>query len=172
MNRFLCFLLCALLLCPALCGCGKDDGGQPSDTAVQALTPQDGDTMHLNMLFTLIGTPDIGVTELLGDGTGQKYRADGSLRLRTFEGTACGVELAFTVYYDKLGDVSSIDADFPTSVSIQQLTETVNELTGRKPSEDGTWMAETAVVSLTEAEDHVCMKLDPIVIEIEDEPQS
>ena len=37
---------------------------------------------------------------------------------------------------------------------------------------DGTWMAETAVVSLTEAEDHVCMKLDPIVIEIEDEPQS
>ena len=161
MKRFLCILLSAsLLLCPVLTGCGdKKEEGTSEPAGTEALTPQDSDTMHLNMLFTLIGTPDVGVTELLGDGIDQKYRADGSLKMRTVDGTACGVDITFDVCYDELGDVSSVDVDFPASVSEEQLTATVSELTGRKPSQDGKWQAETAIVSLAETDGHMCMTL-------------
>ena len=166
MKRFLCILLSAsLLLCPVLTGCGDKKEDTSESAGAEALTPQDSDTMHLNMLFTLIGTPDVGVTELLGDGIDQKYRADGSLKMRTFDGTACGVDITFDVCYDELGDVSSVDVDFPSSVSEEQLSATVTELTGRKPSKDGKWQAETAIISLAKADGYMCMTLEPFSAE-------
>ena len=51
-NRLLCLTLSVSLLLGLLTGCGKknaDDNGTPATT--QALTAQDTDTMHLNMLF-------------------------------------------------------------------------------------------------------------------------
>ena len=166
MKRFLCILLSAsLLLCPVLTGCGDKKEDTSESAGAEALTPQDSYTMHLNMLFTLIGTPDVGVTELLGDGIDQKYRADGSLKMRTFDGTACGVDITFDVCYDELGDVSSVDVDFPSSVSEEQLSATVTELTGRKPSKDGKWQAETAIISLAKADGYMCMTLEPFSAE-------
>lgn len=163
MKRFLCILLTgSLLLCP-LSGCGKkkDAAAGSAPAASGALTQQKNDTMHLNMLFSLIGTPDIGVTELLGDGENQKYGADGSLQQRTFEGTVYGADITFDVHYDEYGDVSDIAVSFPSSISRAELEKTVTELVDRKPSADGSWQAETAVVTLDETDGHVCMMLKP-----------
>lgn len=162
MKRFLCIILsAALLMCP-LSGCGKKDGGSANASqASDALTEDENDTMHLNMLFSLIGTPDTGVTELLGDGEKQKYNADGSLKQRMFSGIVYRTEITFTVFYDEFGDVSSIDVDFPASLSQDQLSATVTNLIGRQPAEDGTWQAETAVISLVHKDDHMCMTLVP-----------
>ena len=167
MKRFLCILLSLSLLCTGLAGCGdKDKQGGASD-GIETLTPQDNDTMHLNMLFTLIGTPDVGITELLGDGIGQKYRADSSVQMRTFTGTACGVDITFSIYYDDLHDVSSVDVDFPSSVSQEQLSATITQLIEREPSGDGKWQAETAIISLAEADGHMRITLEPFVMEVE-----
>lgn len=162
MKRFVCMLLSvSLFLCPVLTGCGnKQDNDEKSKSSAQALTPQDDDTMHLNMLFSLIATPDVGVTELLGDGTDQRYRADGSLKSRSFEGVSCGVAITFDVSYDSLGDVNSVTVQFPSSVSEEQLAATVTELTGREQRDDGNWYAETAEVSLTQEGDQWCMLLE------------
>lgn len=146
-----------------LTGCGKknaDDNGTPATT--QALTAQDTDTMHLNMLFSLISTPDSGVTELLGDGSSQKYNADGELTAREFDdGIVYGCKVTFTVYYNTYGDVTSICILFPKSddMTEDQLRDTVTELVGRNPDGDE-WKADTATVTLSDTEDGLTLQLE------------
>lgn len=173
MKRFLCILLSAALLLCLLAGCGSKNNSETDPNASsnsEALTEDENDTMHLNMLFSLIGTPDMGVTELLGDGSDQKYRADGSLRQRTFDGVVYGADIEFSVCYDEYGDVSSIDVDFDPSISEAQLTATITELTRREPVSDNTWQAETAIVSLTEKDGYMCMTLTAFSPESAEDP--
>ncbi len=165
MKKLLCMALAvALLLCP-LYGCGNSGGDSEEEESTasasteEALTEGENDTMHLNMLFSLIDTPDKGVTELLGEGE-RKYNADGSLKLRQFSGTVYSTDVTFIVYYDDLGDVSSIDVDFPTTLTEDALAATITQLTGRERTDDGTWRAETAVVTLEEQDDCYCMTLE------------
>lgn len=162
-NRLLCLTLSVSLLLGLLTGCGKknaDSNGTPATT--QALTAQDTDTMHLNMLFSLISTPDSGVTELLGDGSSQKYNADGELTAREFDdGIVYGCKVTFTVYYNTYGDVTSICILFPKSdhITEKQLRDTVTELVGRNP--DGNeWKADTATVTLSDTEDGLTLQLE------------
>lgn len=162
-NRLLCLTLSGILLLGLFSGCGKkdaDSNGTPATT--QALTTQDTDTMHLNMLFSLISTPDSGVTELLGDGSSQKYNADGELTSREFDdGIVYGCKVTFTVYYNTYGDVTSICVLFPKSdhITEKQLRDTVTELVGRNP--DGNeWKADTATVTLSDTEDGLTLQLE------------
>lgn len=147
MKRFFPIFLSVLCLF-SLTACGKQSEPAPETEQPAALTEQADDTMHLNMLFSLIGTPDVGVTELLGDGEDQSYHADGTLASRTFTGTTLGVDVTFVVNYNEYGDVTSIGVDFP-DVSEEQLSAALTNLTGREPSSDGIWHTETANVSLT-----------------------
>lgn len=162
MKRLICMLLCICLACP-LTACGKDSGKKrgtenPNATAHQALTESEEDTMHLNMLFSLVGTPDSGVTELLGDG--EARWKDESIASRTFTGTAYGAAVSFTIYYNAYADVSSIEASFAPSVSEDDLADKITELTGRSRSEDGTWHADNALVSLERTDGSVIMTLE------------
>ena len=112
MKQFLCLILSAVLLTGLLAGCGKKKNDTESDPAAGAagtLTIQEDDTMNLNMLFSLMSTPDHGVTELLGEGNDQKYNGDGILTQREYDGIAYGQHIIFTVSYNDYGDVSSID---------------------------------------------------------------
>lgn len=162
-NRLLCLALFGVLLLGLFTGCGKKttvDEDTPS--AAQALTAQDDDTMHMNMLFSLISTPDSGVTELLGDGSAQKYNADGDLTAREFDdGVVYGCHVTFTVYYNAYGDVSSIRVVFPKSDDIteDQLRDTVTELVGRNPDGDE-WKADTATITLSSTDDGLTLNLE------------
>lgn len=161
MKKFLYILLSAALLLSPLTACGSKDTGSAAQQESQAMTETQSDTMHLNMLFSLIGTPDVGVTELLGDGDSQKYSADGTLTQRLYSGVVYGTNVTFSVSFDEFSDVSAIDVDFDASVSQDALSATITELTGRKPAKDGTWQAETAVVSIQQKENCMCMTLVP-----------
>ena len=144
-NRLLCLTLSVILLLGLLTGCGKknaDDNGTPATT--QALTP------------------DSGVTELLGDGSSQKYNADGELTAREFDdGIVYGCKVTFTVYYNTYGDVTSICILFPKSddMTEDQLRDTVTELVGRNPDGDE-WKADTATVTLSNTEDGLTLQLE------------
>lgn len=163
MKRFICILLSTILTLGMLAGCGgkknDTDDTSTSSAASAPLEAQEDDTMHMNMLFSMIGTPDNGVTELLGDGNHQKYRADGSLFQRDYDGVVYGKDIVFTVSYNEYGDVDEIDVDFDDSVSEQQLIEEISALTGREQNNDGKWTAETAVVSLTKTDNGMCVIL-------------
>ena len=154
MKRLLCFLLSATCVFPLLTSCGNDTADRTEeDTSSAVLEEQADDTMHLNMLFSLINTPDIGVTELLGDGNQQKYNAQGNISRRTFSGTAFGMDLTFDVCYNDYSDVSSIEVDFPEDADEEQLTATLTHLIGKEPSDHGTWHTESASVSLENTDD-------------------
>ncbi|MDO5783560.1 MAG: hypothetical protein Q4P20_00695 [Eubacteriales bacterium] len=173
MKRFLCVLLSAVLMLGMLAGCGgkKNDTDDPATepAASAPLEVQEDDTMHMNMLFSMMGTPDNGVTELLGDGNHQKYRADGSLLQREYDGVVYGRDIVFSVSYDEYGDVDEIDVDFDDSVSEDQLAEEISTLTGRERDSEGKWTAETAVVSLTDTADGICVTLTQFSAESEDD---
>ena len=172
MKRVLCILLSAVMLLGMCVGCGKKDSTDEPDTAASsALESQADDTMQLNMLFSMMDTPDNGVTELLGDGNDQKYRADGSLLQREYDGVVYGKNIVFTVSYNEYGDVNAIDVDFDDSVSEEQLSDAVCDLTGREPNADGEWHAETAIVTISPTADGVCMMLKQFSAESEDEVQ-
>ena len=159
MKRFLCITLSILCMISLFTGCGNKDSNGKTTNDTPALTEQDDDTMHLNMLFSLIGTPDIGVTELLGDGESQKYNAQGNLTKRIFSGTTLGLDIIFTVNYNDFSDVTSIDVDFPSEISEDQLAATITNLIGNPPQKDGIWHTELANISLYEEEDHYCITL-------------
>lgn len=171
MKRFFCILLSAILMLGMLAGCGgsKDSTDDAASTTASALEAQEDDTMHMNMLFSMIGTPDNGVTELLGDGNDQKYRADGSLLQREYDGVVYGKDIVFTVSYDEYGDVDEIDVDFDDSVTEEQLAEEISALTGRERNDDGKWTAETAVVSLTKTDGGMCITLTQFSAETADD---
>lgn len=167
MKKFLMILLSAICICGMLVGCGNKEEPSPepeSSSASETLTPQESDTMHLNMLFTLMSTPDRGVTELLGEGEKTKYRADGSLRSRQYNGIVCGKEITFIIVYDEYSDVSMIDIYFDDSVTEKQLADTVCELTGRKPVKN-VWNAENAKISLQKTDSGLCITLEPFTAE-------
>lgn len=170
MNRFLCLVLSGLLLVGLFCGCGKADDSAAADTedTNAALEIQDDDTMHLNMLFSLISTPDSGVTELLGDGVDQKYDADGNLTERDFDGVAYGLSLTYTIYYNEYGDVTSIRVQFPQDVTEEQLRATVTELVGREPTDD-VWQADTATITLKPDDDGLLLDLEQFEADIPEE---
>ena len=153
MKRLLCFLLSAACVFPLLAGCGSDTADRTEDSSSAVLEEQADDSMHLNMLFSLINTPDVGVTELLGDGDDQSYNAQGTISKRVFSGTSFGLELTFAVCYNDFGDVSSVEMDFPDEVSEAQLTATLTHLIGREPSDDGSWHTESAAVTLENTDD-------------------
>ncbi len=167
MKRLICLLLCICLACP-LTACGKDSGKKrgtenPSAAAHQALTESEKDTMHLNLLFSLVGTPDTGVTELLGDG--EARWKDERIASRAFTGTIYGTAVAFTVYYNEYVDVSSVEAEFAPSVSEDDLADKITEVTGRSRLEDGTWHADNALVSLERTDGSVIMTLEAHIFE-------
>lgn len=173
MKRFLCILLSAALTLGILAGCGgeKDNTDEPSaDVSSYApLEAQEDDTMKMNMLFSMMGTPDNGVTELLGEGSHQKYRADGSIFQREYDGVVYGRAIVFTVSYNEYNDVDEIDVNFDGSVSTEQLSEEITALTGCEQDSDGTWTADTAVVSLTQTADGMCVTLTQFSAETEDD---
>lgn len=162
-NRLLCLALSGVLLLGLFTGCGKKNTAEANTpAATQALTAQEDDTMHMNMLFSLISTPDSGVTELLGDGSSQKYNADGDLTAREFDdGVVYGCHVIFTVYYNAYGDVTSIRVVFPKSSDIteDQLRDTVTELVGRNPDGDE-WKADTATITLSSTDDGLTLNLE------------
>ncbi len=162
-NRLLCLALSGILLLGLFTGCGKKDtADEDTPAATQALTAQEDDTMHMNMLFSLISTPDSGVTELLGDGSSQKYNADGKLTSREFDdGVVYGCHITFTVYYNAYGDVTSIRVVFPKSADIteDQLRDTVTKLVGRNPDGD-TWKADTATITISSTDDGLTLNLE------------
>ena len=173
MKQFLCLILSAVLLTGLLAGCGKKKNDTESDPAAGAagtLTIQEDDTMNLSMLFSLMSTPDHGVTELLGEGNDQKYNGDGILTQREYDGIAYGQHIIFTVSYNDYGDVSSIDVDFKDDVTRQQLTDMVTELLNRQPKEDGKWHSDTATVSIVEHDGHLGILLEQFEVESAEDP--
>lgn len=173
MKRFLCLILSAVLFTSLLTGCGnkKNDTNADTDGAkADALTIQEDDTMHLNMLFSLMSTPDHGVTELLGDGNDQTYNSDGVLTQREYDGIAYGQKVTFQVGYNNYGDVSSIDVDFGDDVTKQQLTDVITELVGREPKDDGKWHSDTATVSIVTHDGHPCILLEQFDVESAEDP--
>ena len=172
-NRLLCLALSGVLLLGLFTGCGsKNDTAADEDTpaTTQALTAQEDDTMHMNMLFSLISTPDSGVTELLGDGSSQKYNADGELTAREFDdGVVYGCHVTFTVYYNAYGDVTSIRVVFPKSADIteDQLRDTITELVGRNPDGDE-WKADTATITLSNTDDGLTLNLEQFEADTDD----
>ena len=173
MKQFLCVILSAVLLTGLLTGCGNKKNDSDTDTAADtagALTIQEDDTMNLNMLFSLMSTPDHGVTELLGEGNDQKYNADGVLIQREYYGIACGQKVVFTVSYNDYGDVSSIDVEFEDNVTQEQLSDMVTELLGRQPKEDGKWHSDTATVSIVKKDGHPGILLEQFEVESAEDP--
>ena len=173
MKQFLCVILSAVLLTVLLTGCGNKKNDSDTDTAADtagALTIQEDDTMNLNMLFSLMSTPDHGVTELLGEGNDQKYNADGVLTQREYYGIACGQKVVFTVSYNDYGDVSSIDVEFEDNVTQEQLSDMVTELLGRQPREDGKWHSDTATVSIVKKDGHPGILLEQFEVESAEDP--
>lgn len=173
MKRFLCLFLSAALLASLLTGCGKkqsDDSADDSSSSNAALTVQDEDTMQLNMLFSLMSTPDNGVTELLGDGNHQKYNADGSLAQREYDGIAYGQTVNFTVSYNEYGDVSSIYVEFEKDVTREQVSDVITELVGREANDDGTWRSDTATVSIVENDEDICIILEQYEVDSAEDP--
>lgn len=173
MKKVLCMLLSATLMLGALAGCGGNDSnsddagsstnttttGTPQQTA-EALTPGTTDTLNLQLLFSLMNTPDSGVVELLGEGSKQAYNTDSSIRQRIYsDNTIYDSSMTFTVSYDTSGSVSSVAADFAQTISQEQLAATLTQLLGEGPSDENIWNAETTAVSLQQKEDHICMNL-------------
>lgn len=165
-SRFFVVLLCTALLAAALVGCGKTEQTDTASDSMSndALTIQDDDTMHLNMLFSLMSTPDNGVTELLGDGNDQEYRADGTIAKREFDGVAYGHKVVFAVSYNEYNDVDSIYVEFEKSLTEQQISDTITDLVGREPK-DGVWTTDTATVTLSQDDGHVCLTLKQFEVE-------
>ena len=173
MKQFLCIVLSAVLLTGLFTGCGKKKNDTEPDTSAGntgALTIQEDDTMNLNMLFSLMSTPDHGVTELLGEGNDQKYNADGVLTQREYYGIACGQKVVFTVSYNDYGDVSSIDVGFEDNVTQEQLSDMVTELLGRQPREDGKWHSDTATVSIVKKDGRPGILLEQFEVESAEDP--
>lgn len=163
-RRFFCLFLSAALVAGILTGCGNkksDDADDASATnaSSETLTIQDDDTMHLNMLFSLISTPDNGVTELLGDGNHQKYNADGTLSQREYDGIVYGQKVSFTVSYNEYNDVDSIYVTFGKPVTKEQIIHAMTELLGREPNDSGAWTTDTATVSITQSDTNICITL-------------
>lgn len=165
MKRFLCILLCGCMLLSTLCSCGKKQETQAQDTQTtesqeSALKIQDNDTLHINMLFTFMSSPDVAVTELLGDGDSQKYYADGELKSRSFSGTAFGLEISYTVHYNEYGDVDEVTACFP-DVSEDALHDVLESCAEKKFDKDGTLHLDTCYAALTPDDNSVIMTLYP-----------
>lgn len=170
MKQFLCIVLSAVLLAGILTGCGSKNKAESdaADTA-ETLTIQKDDTMNLNMLLSLMSTPDHGVTELLGKGTNQKYNADDLLIQREYTGIVYGKHIVFTISYNEYGDVSRIDVTFEDDVTKQQLTDIITDLLNREPKEDGKWHADIATISIVDHEGHPGLLLEQFVVESADD---
>lgn len=167
MKRLFYIVLSAVLLTGLLTGCAnkKNTASDATNGTTGTLTVQKEDTMNLNMLLSLMSTPDHGVTELLGKGTNQKYNADDLLVQREYSGIVYGKHIIFTISYNEYGDVTRIDVTFEDKVTKKQLTHIITDLVGRKPKEDGKWLADTATVSIVDHDGHPGLLLEQFVVE-------
>ena len=163
MKRFFCILLCGCMLLSTLCACGKEQETQTAQTdepQEQALTIQENDTLHINMLFTFMSSPDVAVTELLGDGDSQKYYADSELESRSYSGIAFGQEMTYAVHYNEHGDVDKVTACFP-DVSENALHDALEICAEKQFDQDGTLHLDTSYAELQQDDNSVIMTLHP-----------